>query len=159
MAFGYCPCLRLCVFVCVCACVSVCVCACLFVCPSVRPSVCPSVRLSVCLPVRMYVRLSVRLSVRMFVRLLCVRQPWACQHHNSSSVQAKTTKFRQRMRNNLVKVLIIFGGRLTLTLKVLRKGEVIVWRRGWSCWDLWILGGGGFVYFQRLPCHTYILLS
>ena len=41
---------------------------------------------------------------------VCVRQPQACPHHNSSRVQARTTKFEQKMHNNLVKVPIVLGG-------------------------------------------------
>ena len=39
-----------------------------------------------------------------------VRQPRACPHHNSSRVQARTTKFGQKMQNNFVKVPIVLGG-------------------------------------------------
>ena len=34
----------------------------------------------------------------------------------------------------------------------LRKWEVIVWRHDWSCWDLWIWGGRGFVDVQPRSC-------
>ena len=36
----------------------------------------------------------------------------------------------------------------------LRKWEVIVGGHDWSCWDLWILGGRGFVGVQRRSCYT-----
>ena len=41
---------------------------------------------------------------------VCVRQPWACPCHKSPRVQARTTKFGQKVQNNLVKVPIVFGG-------------------------------------------------
>ena len=34
----------------------------------------------------------------------------------------------------------------------LRKWEGIVWWHDWSCWDLWIKGGRGFVDVQRRSC-------
>ena len=34
----------------------------------------------------------------------------------------------------------------------LRKWEVIVGGHDWSCWDLWIWGGRGFVGIQRRSC-------
>ena len=36
----------------------------------------------------------------------------------------------------------------------LRKWEVIVGGHDWSCWDLWILGGRGFVGVQRRSCYS-----
>ena len=50
-------------------------------------------------------RLSVCVSV-----CVCVRQPQACPRHKSPRVQARTTKFGQKVQNNLVKVPIVFGG-------------------------------------------------
>ena len=47
-------------------------------------------------------RLSVCLSV-----CLCVRQPRVCPCLKSSSVQARTTKFWQKVQNNLIKVPIV----------------------------------------------------
>ena len=45
------------------------------------------------------------------VRLcVCVCQPRACPHHNSSRVKARTTKFGQKMQNNMVKICIVLGG-------------------------------------------------
>ena len=41
---------------------------------------------------------------------LCVRQPRACPRHKSSCVQARTTKFGQKVQNNFVKVPIVLGG-------------------------------------------------
>ena len=41
---------------------------------------------------------------------VCVRQPRACPRHKSPRVQARTTKFGQKVQNNLVKVPIVFGG-------------------------------------------------
>ena len=41
---------------------------------------------------------------------VCVRQPRACPRHKSPRVQARTTKFRQKVQNNLVKVPIVLGG-------------------------------------------------
>ena len=55
---------------------------------------CRCLRLSVCC-----------VSVRVFVR-----QPRACPRHKSSRVQARTTKFGQKVQNNLVKVPIVLGG-------------------------------------------------
>ena len=40
---------------------------------------------------------------------VCVRQPRACPHHKSSRVQAWTTKFWQKVQNNLVKIPIVLG--------------------------------------------------
>ena len=40
---------------------------------------------------------------------VCVRQPWACPRHKSPRVQARTTKFGQKVQNNLVKVPIVLG--------------------------------------------------
>ena len=40
---------------------------------------------------------------------VCVRQTRACPRHNSSRVQSRTTKFGQKMQNNLVKVPIVLG--------------------------------------------------
>ena len=61
LAFGYCRCLRVCVYMCV----------------------------SVC---------------------LCVRQSWACPSDNSSTVQARITKFGPEKQNTLVKIPIVFWG-------------------------------------------------
>ena len=44
-----------------------------------------------------------------FVRV-CARQPRACPRHKSSRIQARTTKFGQKVQNNLVKVPIVLGG-------------------------------------------------
>ena len=41
---------------------------------------------------------------------VCVRQPRACPRHKSPRVQARTTKFGQKVQNNLVKVPIVLGG-------------------------------------------------
>ena len=41
---------------------------------------------------------------------VCVYQSLACPHDNSSTVQARITKFGSEMRNTLVKMLIIFEG-------------------------------------------------
>ena len=41
---------------------------------------------------------------------VCVRQPRACPRHKSSRVQTRTTKFRQKVQNNLVKVPIVLRG-------------------------------------------------
>ena len=41
---------------------------------------------------------------------VCVRQPRACPCHKSRRVQARTTKFGQKVQNNLVKVPIVLGG-------------------------------------------------
>ena len=41
---------------------------------------------------------------------VCVRQPRACPRHKSRRVQARTTKFGQKVQNNLVKVPIVLGG-------------------------------------------------
>ena len=41
---------------------------------------------------------------------VCVRQPRACPCHKSPRMQARTTKFGQKVQNNLVKVPIVFGG-------------------------------------------------
>ena len=41
---------------------------------------------------------------------VCVRQPRACPRHKSPRFQARTTKFGQKVQNNLVKVPIVFGG-------------------------------------------------
>ena len=41
---------------------------------------------------------------------VCVRQPRACPRHKSSRVQARTTKFGQKVQNNLFKVPIVLGG-------------------------------------------------
>ena len=35
---------------------------------------------------------------------------WACPHHNSPSIQARTTKFGQKMQTNLLVVHIVLGG-------------------------------------------------
>ena len=43
---------------------------------------------------------------------------WACPRHNSSSIQARTTKFGQKMQTNLLVVHIVLGGRLTATFMV-----------------------------------------
>ena len=77
-----------------------------------------SVRLSVC-PSHLFTRgqfwpsgivvACVCLSVCVSV-CVCVRQPWACPCHKSPRVQARTTKFGQKVQNNLVKVPIVFGG-------------------------------------------------
>ena len=40
---------------------------------------------------------------------ICARQLRACLRHNWSRVQAKTTKFGQKVQNNLVKVLLFWG--------------------------------------------------
>ena len=40
---------------------------------------------------------------------VCVRQPRNCPRHNSPRVQARTTKFGQKVHNNLVKVPIVLG--------------------------------------------------
>ena len=40
---------------------------------------------------------------------VCVRQPRACPRHKSWRVQAKTTKFGQKVQNNMVKVPIVLG--------------------------------------------------
>ena len=40
---------------------------------------------------------------------VCVRQPRACPRHKSPRVQATTTKFGQKVQNNLVKVPIVLG--------------------------------------------------
>ena len=54
---------------------------------------------------------------------VCVRQPRACPRRISSRVKARTTKFEQRMQNNLVEVPIVLEGnwpwplRSTLTWK------------------------------------------
>ena len=73
-----------------------------------------SVRLSVRLPVTpFYPRPVLAFGYCRCLRLsvcVCVRQPRACPHHNSSRVQARTTKFEQKMQNNLVKVTIVLGG-------------------------------------------------
>ena len=50
-------------------------------------------------------RLSVCVSV-----CVCVRQPRACPRHKSPRVQARTTKFGQKVQNNLVKVPVVLGG-------------------------------------------------
>ena len=49
---------------------------------------------------------------------LCVRQSWACPSDNSSTVQARITKFGPEKQNTLVKIPIVFLGQLTLTFKV-----------------------------------------
>ena len=41
---------------------------------------------------------------------VCVRQPRACPRHKSPRVRARTTKFGQKVQNNLVKVPIVLGG-------------------------------------------------
>ena len=41
---------------------------------------------------------------------VCVRQPRACPRHKSSHLQARITKFGQKVQKNLVKVPIVFGG-------------------------------------------------
>ena len=41
---------------------------------------------------------------------VCVRQPRACPRHKSPRIQARTTKFGQKVQNNLVKVPIVLGG-------------------------------------------------
>ena len=41
---------------------------------------------------------------------VCVRQPRACPRNKSPRVQARTTKFGQKVQNNLVKVPIVLGG-------------------------------------------------
>ena len=41
---------------------------------------------------------------------LCVRQSWACPSDNSSTVQARITKFGREKQNTLVKVPIVFWG-------------------------------------------------
>ena len=41
---------------------------------------------------------------------VCVCQPRACPRHKSSRIQARTTKFGQKVQNNLVKVPIVLGG-------------------------------------------------
>ena len=38
----------------------------------------------------------------------------------------------------------------------LRKWEVIVGGHDWSCWDLWIWGGRGFVGVQRRSCLDFL---
>ena len=40
---------------------------------------------------------------------VCVYQSWACPHDNSSSIQARITKFGPEMQNTLVLVPIVFG--------------------------------------------------
>ena len=37
-----------------------------------------------------------------------------------------------------------------------KKGEMIVWRSGWSCWDLWIYSGQGFISVQHWSCFSMI---
>ena len=49
---------------------------------------------------------------------LCVRQSWACPSDNSSTVQARITKFGPEKQNTLVKIPIVFFGQWTLTFKV-----------------------------------------
>ena len=53
---------------------------------------------------------------------VCVRQPQACPCHKSPRIQARTTKFGQKVQNNLVKVPIVWGGGggggIDLTFKV-----------------------------------------
>ena len=41
---------------------------------------------------------------------LCVRQSWACPSDNSSTVQARITKFGPEKQNTLVKIPIVFFG-------------------------------------------------
>ena len=41
---------------------------------------------------------------------LCVRQSWACPSDNSSTVQARITKFGPERQNTLVKIPIVFWG-------------------------------------------------
>ena len=41
---------------------------------------------------------------------LCVRQSWACPSDNSSTVQARITKFGSEKQNTLVKIPIVFWG-------------------------------------------------
>ena len=41
---------------------------------------------------------------------LCVRQSWACPSDNSSTVQARITKFGPEKQNTLVKIPIVFWG-------------------------------------------------
>ena len=41
---------------------------------------------------------------------LCVRQSWACPSGNSSTVQARITKFGPEKQNTLVKIPIVFWG-------------------------------------------------
>ena len=41
---------------------------------------------------------------------LCVRQSWACRSDNSSTVQARITKFGPEKQNTLVKIPIVFRG-------------------------------------------------
>ena len=41
---------------------------------------------------------------------VCVRQPRACPLNKSPRVRARTTKFGQKVQNNLVKVPIVLGG-------------------------------------------------
>ena len=41
---------------------------------------------------------------------LCVRQSWACPSDNSSTVQARITKFGPEKQNTLVKIPIVFLG-------------------------------------------------
>ena len=48
--------------------------------------------------------------VCVYVRVsVCVYQSLACQHNNSSAVQARITKLGSEMQNTLVKMPIIFG--------------------------------------------------
>ena len=59
-----------------------------------------------------YLHLSVCLSVRLYECVcvcLCVHQPRPCPHDNSSRVEARTTKFGQKMQNNLLMVPIVLG--------------------------------------------------
>ena len=49
---------------------------------------------------------------------LCVRQSWACPSDNSSTVQARITKFGPEKQNTLVKIPVVFFGQWTLTFKV-----------------------------------------
>ena len=41
---------------------------------------------------------------------VCVCQPRVCPRHKSPRIQARTTKFEQKVQNNLVKVPIVLGG-------------------------------------------------
>ena len=71
---------------------------------------------------------------------LCVRQSWACPSDNSSTVQARITKFGREKQNTLVKIPIVFWGNWpwpsrsnwTSNSKLTHRGVVKVhWRVPW----------------------------
>ena len=111
LAFGYCPCLRLCVCVCLSVCQSL-------ACP--RDNSGPVQARTTKFGQKMQKTL-VKVSI-----VLWTDRPWpsrsnltwkskftpfwTCPHHNSPPIQARITKFGPKVLNTVVKIPIVFGG-------------------------------------------------